>query len=725
MKKEAFLLILILSLSAVTMLLSEQVTVHATTPWLSGWTYRKSHTLSSVSGAGNFYPDFISCHSGSGSDGNETVYGTTCGKVYLSSHCQNFPTDITFTTSDGTTGLNFWLMDSNSTWALFVVQVSANLTSSGTTIYIYYGRSGAASGSSISKTFNDTFADDFELGNLSRWTNVGYWAASASAKWRGSYGAVSSQTGVGVSYRLMKNMNLSASKIVYYWLYPASTSGYIDIYGGFPSVPKFYSLYCYYSGNHIYYYDTAYHDTGITLSASTWYLFKIVCGSGTSYDLYVYTSSGSLQGSKTSIPYRSVSILGVTRFDPEGQEPYVDDVFVRKYVSGEATLNLAWGTEQNSGNISYTFSEMASASHFALITQRVQGNCRGTGMSSPVSVTMSSYPQRGNIEIAVITSSCFSPTTVVNISQTGVSWTKVVNKYYSANNVEIWFGVISKGALQSILVAWNVTDIDEGAVVDVCEYCGVATSNYLDKTATNWAKSSINQTTDTGTTTSTTQANELWIGAIGTNHFVNQSTPRNGFTLLDGALYSPYVSLAYLEKIVSSNGTANSGTTSSGASWWAGCIATFKTSILSWGEEKAFTQSISSQSSLSSQLTKEIYCTSTETLNLLSSQLLALETAFTQTATATATAISTFGKEIMETATEILALTANLSYSIEKAITAFEYTFQDTAQSLASMTYTKSGLGVVPHLLFGLAILFLCVVPLGLVIAFVLWKKKQ
>jgi len=53
------------------------------------------------------------------------------------------------------------------------------------------------------------------------------------------------------------------------------------------------------------------------------------------------------------------------------------------------------------------------------------------------------------------------------------------------------------------------------------------------------------------------------------------SNPTNGFTMLYGAAdYNPPT--AYLEKIVSSTGQANSGTTLSGVEDWAGCIATFK-----------------------------------------------------------------------------------------------------------------------------------------------------
>ena len=81
--------------------------------------------------------------------------------------------------------------------------------------------------------------------------------------------------------------------------------------------------------------------------------------------------------------------------------------------------------------------------------------------------------------------------------------------------------------------------------------------------------------TVTGTTATTTQAKELWIGGITVEASASQTTPTNGFTLLDGATTGVSTSVAYLENIVSTTGTASSGTTISSNSY-VGCIATFK-----------------------------------------------------------------------------------------------------------------------------------------------------
>lgn len=65
----------------------------------------------------------------------------------------------------------------------------------------------------------------------------------------------------------------------------------------------------------------------------------------------------------------------------------------------------------------------------------------------------------------------------------------------------------------------------------------------------------------------------MWIGSITT--LVAQSTPTNDFALLYGGTTGS-TSNAFLEKIVSGTGTANSGTTLGASNVWTGVIATFK-----------------------------------------------------------------------------------------------------------------------------------------------------
>jgi hypothetical protein len=211
---------------------------------------------------------------------------------------------------------------------------------------------------------------------------------------------------------------------------------------------------------------------------------------------------------------------------------------------------------------------------------RVQGNARGTSTGNSIGVTLSAAPASGNILIAVIGTFAASYATINGISQTGVTWTHqkssqaaTSNPYYM--NCEIWAGVVGSGASQSLTVNL-AANAAYGGIADVCEYLELSTSNFLDQTASNNDTSGSNPT-DTGTTSVTQQPSELAIGAsFSCGGATTQSSPNYYFTLLDGATYGSYTSLGYLEKILSATGTQNSGATTSTASWWVGCIATFK-----------------------------------------------------------------------------------------------------------------------------------------------------
>jgi hypothetical protein len=199
---------------------------------------------------------------------------------------------------------------------------------------------------------------------------------------------------------------------------------------------------------------------------------------------------------------------------------------------------------------------------------RVQGNARGTTTGNTITVTLGSTPISGNVLVAAISTCTSSPSvTVSSIIQTNVNWTMLVSKYSGTGEVavRIFFGKVGANAGTTITITLS-GNANRGGVADVCEYSGIASVNYLDQTATAYG---VSTTPSTGTTATTSQPNELWVGATAVNGYDFQSSPTNGFTLLDGAGYS-YTSLAYLEKIVSATGQAGSSTTissSTGVGW--------------------------------------------------------------------------------------------------------------------------------------------------------------
>lgn len=145
--------------------------------WLIGWGYRKSHTINQQAGAGTSYQVAIKAYYGAGVDGTEDLGSVTAGKVYCNSKCQTDFDDVRFTTSDGTTELDYWLdSKTDSDNALYWVEISDNLTTGNVTIYVYYGNAGAtypvgADQAEMDATF--PFADHFygnALDTAVKWT---------------------------------------------------------------------------------------------------------------------------------------------------------------------------------------------------------------------------------------------------------------------------------------------------------------------------------------------------------------------------------------------------------------------------------------------------------------------------------------------------------------------------------------------------------------------------
>jgi hypothetical protein len=224
---------------------------------------------------------------------------------------------------------------------------------------------------------------------------------------------------------------------------------------------------------------------------------------------------------------------------------------------------------------------------YASTIVRVQGPFRGvcTNVNS-FTVTLGSNPTQGNILILTYGSEGNSQydNVIASISETGVNWNSSPSVTYEDGNLDdsaIWLGSVGSNAGTTITITVRGCGPSGGygavAIADVCEYSGL--SSTVDKTAFNAGGSSNG---NTGATAATTLPNELWIGSIfGTGAYsMTQSSPSNGFTLLDGTSTTVkngiYGSVAYLERIVASTGQANSGTVIEPAANWVGVIAAFE-----------------------------------------------------------------------------------------------------------------------------------------------------
>jgi hypothetical protein len=164
------------------------------------------------------------------------------------------------------------------------------------------------------------------------------------------------------------------------------------------------------------------------------------------------------------------------------------------------------------------------------------------------------------------------------INQPGVTWNLAKSAVGSACYTYTYYGYVdSTSAVRTatITASPGVQSYSTIFVTSV-EYSGIATTNPVDQTASNTGTVFQSGQTDTGTATSSTDS-ALYVGSVftGSSLLVAQNQPSNGFTL-----YVQHTSSAYLEKIATSTGNANSGTnmqlSSSGGASWVGSIVVFK-----------------------------------------------------------------------------------------------------------------------------------------------------
>ncbi len=194
-------------------------------------------------------------------------------------------------------------------------------------------------------------------------------------------------------------------------------------------------------------------------------------------------------------------------------------------------------------------------------------------------IFLPSAPSSGDVIVATIGFHTYGTTTVSSISGTGVTWYIAVQTTVSngANSYTscIAYGIVGSGAGTVVgTVTFSDTNWYAGRIDDT-EYSGLSTTP-LDVYSSN---SGSSVTADTGTTSVTTASQELWVGNIVVgNYALSSLTPTNGFTLIGGVITASTVCSAYLYKIVSSTGAANSELTISSQPW-AGTIATFEAAV--------------------------------------------------------------------------------------------------------------------------------------------------
>ena len=208
--------------------------------------------------------------------------------------------DLRFTTSDQTTQLSYWLESkTDSSTATIWVKIPS-LVSGNNTIYMYYANASVTTASNGDNTF--VFFDDFENGNLSKWSqyNPSY-PASISTEWSSrarTYSAKIVKPAADTDCGITRTINESSVQVIV--------------------------------------------DAKIT---------SIGSGAG----LYIRISGGSQLSSVTTVSDWTVTwtatapkALNLTSYQWVGASPmtgYYDCVRVKKYNNPEPTVS-AWGSEQ-------------------------------------------------------------------------------------------------------------------------------------------------------------------------------------------------------------------------------------------------------------------------------------------------------------------------------------------------------------------------------------------
>jgi len=253
--------------------------------------------------------------------------------------------DIRFVDSDDSTELSHWRESyTASTSATFWVKVPS-IPSGNKTIYMYYGNATASSASDGDATF--VFFDDFESGNLDKWTIVTdtFWSVATDQKHSGTYSLKAGATSSSDKYIVATGVN--ESDLVYEsWWYVTATSP--DICSQFRASPT-----------------TPYNDYHINWEGQ-WTIAKLVGGSWTSLNavsgtlptntwfettIIIKESPGQMRFLKDDVQINPASgwlnvgtdhISGTVghRAWTANNNWWIDDVRARKYASPEPTTTL-------------------------------------------------------------------------------------------------------------------------------------------------------------------------------------------------------------------------------------------------------------------------------------------------------------------------------------------------------------------------------------------------
>ena len=149
---------------------------------------------------------------------------------------------------------------------------------------------------------------------------------------------------------------------------------------------------------------------------------------------------------------------------------------------------------------------------------------------------MTTTPTNNNLLVGLLLQIKVGGVTVSSIVQTGVTWTRQIAEYGGSGNnlnMEIWAGLIEASGTPSTSASVTLSGSVHEAIGEMFEFSGLATSSFLDKTATNANVSGFRFRHRNHSDNNS--AAELWFGAVAIQLYTTITYPTNGFTMLDGA----------------------------------------------------------------------------------------------------------------------------------------------------------------------------------------------
>lgn len=314
------------------------------TSWLSGWTYRKSVTVSRPSGAVTNYPMKILVGESSGATGEDVDLGGNCNSDF---------SDLRFTNAGGDL-LDYWIESVTGTTPNQLATVWVEFDSigtSGTTFYMYYGNAGASDAASGANTF--TVFDDFERGSDGD-TIGGSWTETTAhvhistdhayggtrcARWVGATGTnpsakIAAAHSDNIAYRMRFWKEATAGGTLY-WQHDDG-SELIDVGLGVAG------------GIEIKYYDGSWFGTGDNLSNGAWNLVEVRNINWTAGTFDIYLNDVLALSGCTTFTYGASAVdeivLTISAY-VTGEDAYIDDLIVRHFRATEPAIS-GYGAEE-------------------------------------------------------------------------------------------------------------------------------------------------------------------------------------------------------------------------------------------------------------------------------------------------------------------------------------------------------------------------------------------